>query len=97
MKREKHIEEIQKKIIPVLKRHGVRHAGLFGSAVRDEMKKTSDVDILVELQPDKSLLDLVALKLDLEEALGKKVDVVEYSTIHPFLEKKILKEEVAVL
>ncbi len=91
------IEKIKEKISPVLKRFDVKRAAIFGSFVRDEMKEGSDIDILVELEGEKSLLDLVGLKLDLEEILGVKVDVVEYSTIHPLLKERILREQVAVL
>jgi predicted nucleotidyltransferase len=49
------------------------------------------------LADDKSLLDLVALKLDLEEALGREVDLVEYSSIHPRLIDQILGEQVPVI
>ena len=61
------------------------------------MKEDSDIDILVELPKEKSLLDFVALKLELEETLGRKVDLVEYSTIHPLLKERVLKEQVPVL
>jgi len=94
---ERSLDELQRKISPVLKRHGVIRAGLFGSLVREEMKESSDIDILIELVEGKSLLDLVGLKLDLEEVLEMKVDVVEYSTIHPLLKERILKEQVPVL
>jgi len=65
--------------------------------VRREMKEDSDIDILVELPKEKSLLDFVALKLELEETLGRKVDLVEYSTIHPLLKERVLREQVPVL
>ena len=90
-------EEIRNKIVPILKHHGVIRAAVFGSFVRREMKEDSDIDILVELPKEKSLLDFVALKLELEETLGRKVDLVEYSTIHPLLKERVLKEQVPVL
>lgn len=91
--------EIKKKITSILKRHDVKKAAVFGSYVRGEENKKSDIDILIEFEKnsDKSLLDLVALKLDLEEVLKRKVDVVEYSTIKPVLRKNILKEQALVL
>ena len=91
--------EIKKKITSILKRHDVKKAAVFGSYVRGEENKRSDIDILIEFKKnsDKSLLDLVALKLDLEEVLKRKVDVVEYSTIKPVLRKNILKEQALVL
>lgn len=95
--KDKQVEEIQQKIIPILKQHDVIRAGLFGSLVTGRLKSGSDVDILIELQPDKSLLDLVALKLDLEDALGRPVDLLEYPMIHPRLSQRILREEVRVL
>ena len=90
-------EEIRNKIVPILKHHGVIRAAVFGSFVRREMKEDSDIDILVELPKEKSLLDFVALKLELEETLGRKVDLVEYSTIHPLLKERVLREQVPVL
>lgn len=87
------IRGISTKIIPVLKSQGVLKAALFGSVVRDEAKKRSDVDLLVELDEDKSLLDLVGLKLDLEEKLGRKVDVLTYNGINPRLKDIILNEQ----
>jgi len=94
---ERRIEKIKNRIVPVLKRYDVVRAAVFGSFVRGEMEKGSDIDILVELGGEKSLLDLVALKMELEEVLGREVDVVEYSTIHPLLKERILKEQVMML
>ena len=90
-------EEIRNKIVPILKHHGVIRAAVFGAFVKREMKEDSDIDILVELPKEKSLLDFVALKLELEETLGRKVDLVEYSAIHPLLKERVLKEQVPVL
>jgi predicted nucleotidyltransferase len=87
------IQDISIKIIPVLKSEGVLKAALFGSVVRGEAGKRSDVDLLVELDDDKSLLDLVGLKLNLEEKLGRKVDIVEYAAIKPILKDIILNEQ----
>lgn len=87
------IQDISAKIIPVLKRQGVTKAALFGSVVRGEAKKGSDLDLLVNLTDDKSLLDLVGLKLELEDVLKSKVDVLTYDAIHPLLKDIILKEQ----
>lgn len=87
------IQNINAKIIPVLKSQGVFKAALFGSVVRGQAKKSSDVDLLVELEDDKSLLDLVGLKLELEDALKTKVDLLTYDSIHPLLRDIILKEQ----
>jgi hypothetical protein len=91
------VEEITKKVTPILKRFGVTKAALFGSTVRGQAKRGSDVDILVKIDADISLLDFVGLKLELEEALGRKVDVVEYDVIKPLLREEILREQVVIL
>ena len=93
------VEEVKEKTIPILKRYDVAKAGIFGSLVKGEPDRESDIDILVEIDnDDMSLLDFVGLKLELEEAaLGRKVDLVEYSTIKPLLRERILSQEVGIL
>ena len=82
----KDIEKIKKKIIPLLKKNKVVRAGIFGSYARGEQKKNSDIDILVEINDKKmSLLGFIRLGRELEEALRKKVDLVEYSVIKPLI------------
>ena len=91
------IEEIKAKILPILQRYGVKRVGLFGSCTRGQIGEDSDIDILVEIERDISLLDFVGIKLELEEALARKVDLVEYSTLKPIIKDKILQEQVVVL
>lgn len=91
------IQSIKKKIISILKHHGVKRAAIFGSFVRGEAKKGSDIDILVEFKGEKSLLDLVSLEIELEKEIGRKVDVLTYNSIHPLLRSQILKEKVTIL
>lgn len=91
------IEQIKKKVIPILQRYRAKRAGLFGSLVRGEMKGKSDIDILVDLDKNFSLLDVVGIEQELEDALGKKVDLVEYQAIKPIIKKDILAEEVRIL
>jgi len=90
-------ENIKQKILPVLRRYGVKRIGLFGSYVRGEMREDSDIDILVEISKNISLLDFVGIKLEIEEILGKKVDLVEYCAIKPSLRDRILREQVVLL
>ena len=91
------IDEIKRKILSILKRYKVKRAGIFGSVVRGEENKESDIDILVEIVGRMSLLDFAGLKLELEEALGQRVDLGEYSTIKPIIKEQILSEEVSIL
>jgi len=91
------IEEIKRKMLLILQRYGVKRIGLFGSCVRGEMREDSDIDILVEIEKDISLLDFVGIKLEIEETLGRRVDLVEYNIIKPLLKERILKEQVVIL
>ena len=91
------ILEIKNKIMPILKKYGVKKASLFGSVVRNKQTESSDIDLLVELPETASLLELANLKLDLEEILKKKVDVLTFDSLHPLLKDKILLEQEAVL
>lgn len=86
-------QSIKRKIIPTLKSQGVLKAALFGSYARGDTRKSSDVDLLVELSDDKSLLDLVGLKLELEDTLKTRVDVLTYDALHPLLKDIILSEQ----
>ena len=92
------VDEIKEKALLVLRKHNLKRAGIFGSLVRGELKESSDVDILIEIErDDMSLLDFIGIKLELEEVLGRKVDLVEYDTIKPLLKERILAEEVPIL
>jgi hypothetical protein len=91
------LEEIKEKITPLLRSYGVKRAAFFGSFVRGEERKDSDIDILVEFEGEKSLLDLAGLKIELEELLERKVDVLTYDSIHPLLKDKILEEQKVIL
>ena len=89
--------DIRERILPVLRRHGIKRAGMFGSFVRGEATPESDVDILVELDGQASLFDFIGIKLELEEVLERRVDLVQYAAIKPLLRDRILSEEVPLL
>lgn len=91
------IAQIRERILPVLRKHGVTRAGIFGSVVRGEATPESDVDILIELGGQVSLLDFIGIKLELEDALGRRVDLGDYAAIKPGLRERILREEVRIL
>ena len=84
------------KINPVLRRAKVRRAAVFGSIARGDERADSDLDILIELNPEVSLLQFINLKQQLEEASGRRVDMVEYDALKPALRQKILSEQVAL-
>ena len=83
----------KKEIVPILKRQGVVRAAFFGSFARGEAKNKSDIDMLVKFKGEKSLLDVVGLRFELEKKLGRKVDILTYNSIHPLLRDSILKEQ----
>jgi uncharacterized protein len=72
---------------------GVRRVGLFGSFLREEMSPTSDVDLIVEFDPDqKTFLNFVNLSFFLEEVLGRKVELVTPESLSPCVGPYILRE-----
>ena len=90
----KAIQEKRDVILALAARHGARNVRLFGSVSRDEAGPQSDVDILVDLEPGRSLFDLGGLLMDLEDLLGRKVDVVTEKGLHWYIRDKVLQEAV---
>lgn len=90
------VETIMKKLnenMPTLReKYKVKTLGIFGSYIRGEQKKKSDVDILVEFEKPLGLLEFVGLELQLSKLLGKKVDLVMKSALKPKIGKHILEE-----
>lgn len=83
--------------IPILKKNGVKKAGIFGSYARGSPKLSSDIDFVIEFRGQKSLLDLSGLKIELEEKFNKKVDILTYKSLHHLIRNNILNEEVKIL
>lgn len=96
-KNSKKIQRIKRKIVPTLKKYGIKKAGIFGSYVRGEYKKRSDIDVLIQPPKNMSLLGFVHVKHELEDVLKRKVDLVEYKMIRPELKKTILNEEIRII
>ena len=76
----------------IAKAHGITRVRLFGSQASGVAGSASDLDLLVDLAPERDLLDLVAFKLALEDHLGCRVDVVTEASLSPYLRKLILRE-----
>jgi predicted nucleotidyltransferase len=81
-------------ILAVAAQHGARAIRLFGSVARGDARADSDVDVLIDLEPGRSLLDLIAIKQDLEDILGRSVDVVTEAAISPYLRQRVLAEAI---
>ena len=88
---------MRQKLLPVLKQHEVSRAAIFGSLATGTATEASDLDLLIEFKGEKSLLDLVSLKLDLEAEIKRKVHVLTYRSLNPLIKKRVLKQEVRVL
>lgn len=83
-------------ILVVAARHGARNVRVFGSCARGQAGHKSDVDLLVRLDDDRSLIDHVALIRELEELLGCRVDVVSEEAIDPRIRERVLAEVVSL-
>jgi len=73
-------------------RFGVSEIGVFGSWVRGEQKKSSDIDVLVDFDKEISLFDILELQWFLEEAFGRKVDVAPRDSLRKYIGQNILAE-----
>jgi len=93
------LDELKGRVVPILRRHDVVRAGVFGSFARGEQTPTSDVDFLVAFDDTKrkTLFDLSALAIDLEDTLGREVDVVTYQSLNRRMREQVLSEEVPLL
>lgn len=97
MKTANQIDNVKEKILPVLAKYQVEKASIFGSFAQGRVREDSDLDILVQLNDQLSLFDFIGLKNDLEDTVGRKVDLVEFDTIKELLKEKILAEQVPIL
>ncbi|BBL68236.1 nucleotidyltransferase family protein [Methanoculleus chikugoensis] len=86
--------ERREEILAVAARHGARTVRIFGSVARDEETPESDLDLLVEFEPGRSLLDHIVLAQDLEDLLGREVDVVTEGGLHWYVRDRISPEAV---
>lgn len=90
------VETLKSQIVPILQKHQVVKAGLFGSFARNKATDESDVDLLIQFKPDLfvGMYAYMGLKFELEEVLKRKVDLVEYEAIKPRLRDSILEDEI---
>lgn len=85
---------LKEEILRIAAKYGAYNVRVFGSVARGEATPGSDIDFLVELEPQRTLLDQIALLQSLEELLGRKVDVTESETLHELIRDKVLREAV---
>jgi len=90
------LKDKRKEILRIAAGHGARDIRVFGSVSRGEAGPKSDVDLLIKLEPGRSLLDIIAIKQDLEDLIGCEVDVVTEDAISPYIREQVLKEAVSL-
>jgi len=88
------LKDKREDILRIAERHGASNVKIFGSVARGESDHKSDLDLLVTMEPGRSLLDHAALWLELQELLGCNVDVVSEKGLRPRIRDRILKEAV---
>ena len=88
------LKEKREEILRIAEKHGARNVRLFGSVARGEADEKSDIDLLVEMEPGRSLLDLGGLWYELNETLGVKVDVVSEKGLRQRIRQRVLDEAV---
>ncbi len=79
-------------ITAILKKYGIKEAGVFGSVARGEDKPTSDIDIMIQMGKTLNLFEYARLQIDLEKSLGRKVDLVSKKNIKSRLKPYIMKD-----
>ena len=92
----KDIDHIIALIKPVLSKYGIRSASIVGSFATSEFSDDSDIDLIVDVDKPISLLTFSAIKIELEETLKRKVDLIEKSAIKPRLRDSLLSNEIPV-
>ena len=85
-------DEMIRDLVDILRKHGAERIEIFGSLARDDATTKSDIDVIVEFKERKSLLELVGIEQELEEKLGKKIDLLTREAISPYLINRIKKE-----
>ena len=88
------LRAVRQEILERAEHHGAHNVRVFGSTARGEAGPRSDVDLLVEMEADRSMLDFVGLWQELEDLLGTRVDLLSEHGISPYLRERVLAEAV---
>lgn len=90
------LNEVKEKSRPVLEKHNVQKAEVFGSYARGDQNEKSDIDFIVDMKEGSTLIDIAELRKDLEKVLSTQVDVLTYNSIHPEIQSSVREEAVEI-
>ena len=90
------LADLRPQLLAVAQRHGASNLRIYGSIATGLEHSASDLDLLVDLPSDQSLLGLISLRQELEDLLGCSVDVTEAETLHPLIRAQILEQALAL-
>ncbi|MEK7086227.1 MAG: nucleotidyltransferase family protein [Patescibacteria group bacterium] len=90
-------QTVRHTILPIAQKARARRVALFGSVARGDAGVNSDVDVLIDLPRPYGLFSFLALKSEMEDALGRQVDLIAYDTIKPAIRDRVLKEAVPII
>jgi len=92
------IRNLSSLVLPILQKHSVRRASVFGSVLREDFEQSSsDIDFLVEFADGNSLFDHLRLQVELEQKLQRSVDLVEYDSLPQRISNQVLNSAVSIL
>lgn len=94
MEIDKLLQVKREEILKIAAKYGASNVRIFGSVARGESTANSDVDFLMDIQAGRSLLNRIALIQDLEDLLGRKVDVAKPEILHECIREQVLKEAI---
>jgi predicted nucleotidyltransferase len=90
------LKEKREEILAIAAKHGAYNVRVFGSVARGEATDRSDVDFLVEIEQGRTLFDRIALIQELEDFLGRKVDVAKPENLHRYIRDRVLQEAITL-
>ena len=90
------LRQYRPEILDAAARHGVRNVRVFGSMARGDDDERSDIDFLVDVEPGRTLLNVIAFEQDVQQLLGRSVEVLTDGGLSPYLQRRILAEAVSL-
>lgn len=92
-----YLEDYKQILLPVLNKYLVKRAAIFGSLAKDNAKKNSDLDLLIEPEPGFTIFKMLQLEEEIAALIDRKVGIVEYQALKPSIRKEVLASSVTIL